>query len=78
MTGVDASPLTPLSPLGEKMSERRTGVEAVVWIAMQPEPKDVTIDGHPLPAAAGAWHPGSKTLLLRFRNSAQGHRISIR
>ncbi len=52
-------------------------VEAVVRVAMPHEPKEVTIDGHPLPAPARAWHAGSKTLLLRFPNSASGHRLSL-
>jgi len=52
-------------------------VEAVVRVAMPLEPKTVTIDGQSLPAAARAWHAGSSTVLLRFPNSAQGHRLSI-
>jgi hypothetical protein len=52
-------------------------VEAVVRLAMPLEPQEVTIDGHPLPAPARAWHAGSKTVLLRFPNSAQGHRLSV-
>lgn len=59
-------------------AEGPVNVEAVVRIAIALEPKDVTIDGHPLPAPARAWHAGSKTLLLRFPNSAEGHRLSIR
>ncbi len=52
-------------------------IEAVVRVAMPKEPKDVTFDGHPLPAAARTWHAGSKTLLVRFPNSAEGHRLAI-
>ncbi len=52
-------------------------VEAVVRVAVPHEPKEVTIDGHPLPAPARAWHTGSNTLLLRFPNSASGHKLSL-
>jgi hypothetical protein len=52
-------------------------VEAVVRIALPAEPKEVTIDGHPLPPGARTWHAGSSTLLIRFPNSAQGHRLTI-
>jgi hypothetical protein len=53
-------------------------VEAVVRIALPHEPAEVTIDEHPLPAAARTWHAGSKTVLLRFPNSAQGRRLTVR
>jgi hypothetical protein len=61
----------------EFYAEGPSKVEAVVRVAMPFEPKEVTIDGHPLPGAVRAWHAGSSTLLLRFPNSAQGHRLSI-
>jgi hypothetical protein len=62
----------------EFYAEGPANVEAVVRLATPVEPKEATIDGNPLLAPARTWDPGAKTLLLRFPNSAHGHRISIR
>ncbi len=53
-------------------------VEAVLRVAMPAAPKAVEIDGKPLPAEAQVWDEATKTLLVRFPNTAQGHRVAIR
>jgi hypothetical protein len=53
-------------------------VNGVGRFRLDAEPKEVTIDGQPLTGEARAWDEASKTLVLRFPNSATGHRVTIR
>jgi hypothetical protein len=53
-------------------------VEAVVRVALPDAPRGVELDGKPLAADAQAWDAPTRTLLLRFPNASQGHRVVIR
>ncbi len=53
-------------------------VEAVVRIALAEAPSEVTVDGEPIGDEARSWDTATRTLLIRFPNSAEGHRVSIR
>ena len=59
-------------------AEGPQGVKAVARIALPDEPSEVSVDGHPLAADAWSWHASSRTLLIRFPNAAEGHRLVIR
>ncbi len=52
-------------------------VEAAIRVALPEAPKKVTVDDQPVPAEAAVWDPESKTLLLRFPNSAAGRQVRI-
>jgi hypothetical protein len=53
-------------------------VEAVLRVALPGAPKGVDLDGQPLAAEAQVWDTPTRTLLLRFPNASQGHRVVIR
>ena len=53
-------------------------IEAAVRLALPADPKEVTVDGRPLPADARAWDAGSHTLLIRFPNAAGGRKVAVR
>ncbi|WP_435011604.1 hypothetical protein P12x_002920 [Tundrisphaera lichenicola] len=59
-------------------AEGPEGVQAVVRIALPDEPMRVEIDDQPLAPEAREWHAPSKTLLIRFPNASQGHRVVVR
>jgi hypothetical protein len=52
--------------------------EAAVRVALPEPPKEVLLDGQPIPADARAWDAGSRTLLLRFPNAPGGHWLGWR
>ncbi len=47
-------------------------IEAVVRVRLKNAPKVVTLEGHPLPADAQKWDAATRTVRLRFPNSAKG------
>jgi hypothetical protein len=51
---------------------------AAVRLRLDDAPRDVLIDGQPLPADARTWDAATGTLRLRFPNAAAGHRITLR
>jgi hypothetical protein len=53
-------------------------IEAVVRVALTEAPRDVSLDGQPLPADARTWDAASKTLLVRFPNAPGGRWVLIR
>jgi hypothetical protein len=59
-------------------AEGPTTFEAVARVALADAPREVTVDDKPLPHEAQAWDAATRTLLLRFPNSADGHWIEIR
>jgi hypothetical protein len=59
-------------------AEGPEGVEAVVRVALPETPKGVDLDGKPLAIEAQAWDASTKTLLIRFPNASQGHRVVVR
>jgi hypothetical protein len=56
----------------------QTTLEAVARVALADAPREVTVDEKPLPREAQMWDAETRTLLLRFPNSADGHWIEIR
>jgi hypothetical protein len=60
------------------LAEGPERVEAVLRVALPEAPKGVDLDGGPLAADAQAWDAPTRTLLLRFPNASQGHRVVIR
>jgi hypothetical protein len=52
--------------------------EAVARLALTEEPREVLLDGQPLPAEARTWDAATRTLLLRFPNAAAGQRVTVR
>ena len=52
-------------------------IEAVARLAIDSEPVEVSLDGKVLPATALMWDAHTKTLLLRFPNSASGHWLEV-
>jgi hypothetical protein len=59
-------------------AEGQEKVEAVVRVALPEAPMVVLLDDHPLPRDARRWDEKSRTLLLRFPNSAAGHWVTVR
>jgi hypothetical protein len=53
-------------------------VEAVMCIAMPAAPREVILDGRPLPMDARTWDGQSKIVRLRFPNSPAGHWVTLR
>ena len=53
-------------------------IEAVVRIRLKNSPKEVKLDGQPLPADAQSWDVPTHTLRLRFPNAATGHWLTLR
>jgi hypothetical protein len=52
--------------------------QAVMRLHLPAPPQSVTLNGAPLPSEALTWDPPSRTLLLRFPNSASGHQVILR
>jgi hypothetical protein len=53
-------------------------IEAVVCVALPDAPAQVTLDQKPLPVEARTWDAQTRSLLIRFPNSASGHWLEIR
>ncbi len=58
-------------------AEGPKGIEATVRLALPHAPKSVMVDGEAVAAEAQSWDGQSKTLLIRFPNSASGRRIAV-
>jgi hypothetical protein len=52
-------------------------IEAVVRLALDSEPVEITLDGKVVTATALVWDANTKTLLLRFPNPASGHWLEV-
>ena len=52
--------------------------EAVVRVRLRSAPKEVKLDGHPLPANVQTWDAPTHTVRLRFPNAATGRCLNIR
>jgi hypothetical protein len=59
-------------------AEGPEGVEAAARIALPAEPREVTVDGEALAADARIWDASSKTLFVRFPNSASGRVVVVK
>jgi len=53
-------------------------IEAVARIRLAKKPASVLLDDDPLPSEASDWDESSKTLRIRFPNSASGHWLTVR
>jgi len=54
------------------------GTEAAIRLRLDVAPQSVTLDDQPLPPGAQEWDAATRTLLLRFPNSAVGQWVTIR
>lgn len=53
-------------------------IEAVARIRLAKKPASILLDDDPLPSEASDWDESSKTLRIRFPNSASGHWLTVR
>ncbi len=54
------------------------GTEAAIRLRLGDAPRAVTLDEAPLPPGASEWDAATRTLLLRFPNSASGQWVTLR
>ncbi len=59
-------------------AEGPDGIDAVVRVRLEAPPKTVLVDDEPIASDAVEWDAETKTALLRFPNSAEGHWVTIR
>ena len=59
-------------------AEGPAGTEAVIRVALERRPEEVSLDHKPLRAEPASWDAPTKTLLLRFPNSPSGHGLRVR
>jgi len=75
-----AGRVTDEAPKGDGLSFFVRGpkdITASVRVALAHAPKSVAVDGKPVEAGSQSWDDASKTLLLRFPNSADAVRVEI-
>ena len=56
----------------------RIRIEAVIRVALDGAPSSVTLDNRQLASQELSWDQPTKTLLIRFPNSPNGHWLVIR